>query len=199
MSQPKFAPFLYTARLTLRLYSCSEDDAFTAELARMPEEKLNSLVNRNILHRSLLKGHKAPGPAGYIIYLGSATGPKVGLISISQRKEGFPPDIGWAVVPDQRRKGFATEAATECLRFWQEELGLQEICALLSRENVASQGIAERIGLVNKGTIRLEVPSGSSEEILAYGNKTAREFKGEVIKYFGEPEEDEDEKVEKEN
>ncbi|RDW77867.1 hypothetical protein BP5796_05719 [Coleophoma crateriformis] len=196
MSQPKFAPFLYTARLTLRLYKYPEDVPFTAELAGMPEEKLSSLLSRNILHRSLLKGYKAPGPVGYIIYLGSATGPKVGLISIAQRKDGFPPDLGWAVVPDQRRKGFATEAATECLRFWQEELGLQEICALMSKENVASQGIAERIGLVKKGTIRLEVPSGSSEEIFAYGNKTAREFKGELIKYFGEPEEYEDEKLE---
>jgi RimJ/RimL family protein N-acetyltransferase len=64
------------------------------------------------------------------------------------RREGYDePDIGWSVLPEFVRQGYAYEAARAVLEYAQSELGLTRILAFVAPENVPSIKLAEKIGL----------------------------------------------------
>ena len=72
------------------------------------------------------------------------------------RREGYDePDIGWSVLPEFGRQGYAYEAASAVLEYGQSELGLTRILAFISPENAPSIGLAEKIGLRFKRLTRL--------------------------------------------
>lgn len=196
VSKVEFLPFLYTARLTLRLYDDQRDVPFATSLfgPSFTAEDMQRLDKGTQLRKSLLNGRKAPGASAYIIHLGTAEGPEIGVVSLCHRKEGLAPDIGWGVSVENRRKGLATEAAKECLRYWHEEFGLKEICAFVSKDNIASQRVVERVGLVSKGYLTLTGMSGSVYEVFAYGLGTMNEFQGDSVNFWGEPEEEDKDK-----
>jgi ribosomal-protein-alanine N-acetyltransferase len=50
-------------------------------------------------------------------------------------------------------KGYATEAALACLRYGFEELKLDRIAAVARVENIASQRVAENIGMEYEGEL----------------------------------------------
>lgn len=64
------------------------------------------------------------------------------------RREGYDePDIGWSVLPEFGRQGYAYEAAKAVLDYGQGELGLERILAFVSPQNAPSIGLAKKIGL----------------------------------------------------
>lgn len=82
------------------------------------------------------------------------------------RREGHDdPDIGWSVLPDFGRQGYAYEAASAVLEYAQSELGLQRILAFISPENAPSIGLAEKIGLRFERLTRL---AGEEEYVGLY-------------------------------
>ena len=56
-------------------------------------------------------------------------------------------EVGWALAPGARGKGYATEAAAAMLRLGFEELGLHRIEARLDELNTASAEICCRLGM----------------------------------------------------
>ena len=56
-------------------------------------------------------------------------------------------EIGWSVTPRRARRGIASEAAAA----WRDRclgpLGLDHAISLIRPENVASRGVAEKIGM----------------------------------------------------
>jgi RimJ/RimL family protein N-acetyltransferase len=57
-------------------------------------------------------------------------------------------EIGWALQPEARGKGYATEAARAALRWGFERLDdLPLITAMIQPENAASIAVAERLGM----------------------------------------------------
>lgn len=53
-------------------------------------------------------------------------------------------------------KGFATEAAKNCLNYGFDELGFDEVIAITDLENVASQKVLEKIGFVQRGIEKID-------------------------------------------
>ena len=68
-----------------------------------------------------------------------------------------PPDaigavsVGCAIIADERRRGYATEALTALLAWAREQPGLTCVLADTSRSNVAAQRLLERVGLRRVG------------------------------------------------
>jgi RimJ/RimL family protein N-acetyltransferase len=56
-------------------------------------------------------------------------------------------EIGWRLRPAFWRLGYATEAASAVLRHGFDQVGLDEVMAEIDAANIASIGVAERIGL----------------------------------------------------
>jgi RimJ/RimL family protein N-acetyltransferase len=61
----------------------------------------------------------------------------------------YSPEVGlyWAVAPDQRRRGYATEAGQALVQYAFSELQLQRIVATTTYANVASIGVMRKLGM----------------------------------------------------
>lgn len=60
-------------------------------------------------------------------------------------------ELGYLFAVKHWGKGFATEAASACLKFGFEKLGFPEVIALIDKENVASRKVLEKIGFAPRG------------------------------------------------
>ncbi|WP_083507980.1 GNAT family N-acetyltransferase [Aureimonas frigidaquae] len=60
-------------------------------------------------------------------------------------------EIGWRLLPEAWGQGYATEAARRCLRYGLDELGLTRIVSWCVVDNLASEAVMRRIGMVQAG------------------------------------------------
>ena len=81
-------------------------------------------------------------------------------------------DLGFAFLPQHEKKGYAFEASKELLRAAVEDFGLKKVNAITAGENLGSQKLLERLGLVFTKTVRLP---GKEEDLLFY-EKNFREM-----------------------
>jgi RimJ/RimL family protein N-acetyltransferase len=72
-------------------------------------------------------------------------------------------ELGYLFARDQWSRGFATEAARQCMLFGFKNLGFREIIAITDLENTASRKVLEKIGFRERGVEIFE-----NEEALVY-------------------------------
>jgi [ribosomal protein S5]-alanine N-acetyltransferase len=70
----------------------------------------------------------------------------IGMCGLLKREELSDPDIGFALLPDFRNKGFAFEAADAVLQDARERLNLHRILAITSLDNETSIDLLQRLG-----------------------------------------------------
>lgn len=63
------------------------------------------------------------------------------------RPEGWPGiEIGWALAPEARGRGYATEAAAAAIAWTFEQLAVDRLISVIHPDNAASRRVAERLG-----------------------------------------------------
>jgi ribosomal-protein-alanine N-acetyltransferase len=67
-------------------------------------------------------------------------------------------EIGWRISPEYWNRGFATEAARECLRYAAEELRLAEVVAFTVPGNQRSRRVMEKLGMTRNPADDFEHP-----------------------------------------
>ncbi|WP_327285964.1 MULTISPECIES: GNAT family N-acetyltransferase [unclassified Streptomyces] len=102
------------------------------------------------------------------------TGEFIGRAGLDEVHEDLPfegVDIGWRLVRSAWGHGYATEAASACLAFGFEVLGLPEVVASTTITNVRSQAVMRRIGMTRDGADDFEdpsVPAGPLRQCVLY-------------------------------
>ncbi len=144
---------LDTARLRLR---CLEngDAAFIVELLTDPDF-LRNVGDRGVHNEEDARRYIASGPvASYAryrfgLYLVELREPAVaiGMCGLLRRDTHPDVEIGFALLPRFRGRGYALEAARATLRLGVETLGLQRVVAITAPDNTASIDILEALGL----------------------------------------------------
>jgi RimJ/RimL family protein N-acetyltransferase len=93
----------------------------------------------------------------------------VGMFVVEEKSSGkfagrvgpwFPPgwpgfEVGWGIASEFRGKGFAVEAARASIDWVFATFDLDRICHCIDRENIASQGVARRLGAQLDGEVDL--------------------------------------------
>ena len=74
-------------------------------------------------------------------------------------------DIGFAFLPAFEGKGYGYEAASRLLQAGKEDFGMQKICAITVKENLASQKLLHKLGLQFIKNLLVE---GFKEEVMYY-------------------------------
>jgi len=83
--------------------------------------------------------------------------------------EGWPaPEVGWTISPDHLRKGYASEAARASVDYVFNTLGWSQVIHVIMNGNVASEGVAEKVGSKLLRT-QQGVPGVTEEEVMIYG------------------------------
>jgi [ribosomal protein S5]-alanine N-acetyltransferase len=85
----------------------------------------------------------------------------IGICGIVKR-EGLPiPDLGFAMLPNQTGKGYATEASKAIVAHAKDHLGLRELAGITKLDNTASISVLEKVGMSFQKMMRL--PQDSTE------------------------------------
>ncbi len=83
----------------------------------------------------------------------------VGFCGLTPDDEGAV-EIMYAVMPNERGKGYATEIATTLVRFAIDRLGCQRVIAPISPQHEASKAVCRKAGFVDRG---IRPGSGNAE------------------------------------
>lgn len=93
----------------------------------------------------------------------------IGSVSLTR---GIPPgphylapDIGFAMLPEEGRKGYATEAAKGLLEYAKKSLGVDAVFGFCSPTNQRSRGALEKIGMEFRGVRPLKVFGGEDNAV----------------------------------
>ncbi len=74
------------------------------------------------------------------------SGEPIGMCGLLKRDYLPDVDVGFALLPAHRAKGYTLEAASAVLAHARDALGLERVLAITSPDNVASIGLLERLG-----------------------------------------------------
>jgi RimJ/RimL family protein N-acetyltransferase len=164
----KHATELLTDRLRLR--PLQHDDAeFILDLLNQPSW-LHYIGDRNVHSIADAIGYIENGPMAMyrqhgfgllLVTLKNEITP-LGLCGLLKRENLTFPDIGFAFHPKAWGKGYALEAATACVSFASEQLGLSQLLAITLPSNVSSIRLLKAIGMQYEN----DITSETSGEIL---------------------------------
>lgn len=154
-------PTLETERLILRPTAMEDferwcdfqGDAETTRFiggAKSPAEVWRALMS--------VAGAWALTGEGFFSVIEKSTGQWIGRIG-PWNPHGWPgPEVGWSLHRDAMGKGYALEAAVASMDYAFDVLAWEEVIHSIDPGNTASQQLAARLGLVNRGPGRLPAP-----------------------------------------
>lgn len=160
-----------TERLLLRP-TIQEDAEFILELLNTPKW-LQFIGDRNVktteeakayIQSKMLPQLKRCGYSNYTL-IRKVDRLKIGTCGLYDREglEGI--DIGFAFLPKYEQKGYAFESANKLMNMAFDEFGICKINAIVSKDNLSSQVLLEKLGLKLEGTTILP---NDDEELLLY-------------------------------
>lgn len=162
-----------TARLILRPTQ-EEDAAFIRELLNTPkwmkyigDRKVKTVEEASeYIKIKMLPQLERLGYGNYTL-IRKSDQHKVGTCGLYDREglEGI--DIGYALLPEYERKGYALEAASKLKEVAFAEFGVSEINAITTHNNTFSHKLLEKLGFKRMGTTRLP---NDEEELLLFRN-----------------------------
>ncbi len=161
MNSPRPVKILETERLLLR--EVEPDDAgFVLDLLNQPSFKkyigdrgVRTVEQaREYIATRFTKSYEENGFGLYLVELRTDATP-IGVCGLVKRNELDDPDIGFALLPQFEKRGYAFEAADAVMRYGRETLGLLRVLAITTLDNESSGRLLEKIGLLFKHEIVL--------------------------------------------
>jgi RimJ/RimL family protein N-acetyltransferase len=160
-----------TKRLTLKP-TLEEDEAFIFELLNTPKW-IKYIGDRNVktvesardyIKIKMLPQLKRLGYSNYTV-IRKADNCKIGTCGLYDRDglEGI--DIGFALLPEYEKKGYAFESANKLKEVAFSEFGLNKLNAITIKNNISSQKLLEKLGMKLNGITKIK---NDDEELLHY-------------------------------
>lgn len=160
---------LETRRLVLRRIS-AEDAPFVLELLNDPSF-LQYIGDRGVrtlddageyIRNGPLDSYRRFGYGLYLVQL-KENGTPIGICGLLKREYLADVDLGFAFLPEHRRKGYGYESAAAVLAYGRDVLGLERIVAITAPDNEASARLLEKLGMRFEGTLQLPADGGESK------------------------------------
>lgn len=144
------APILTTPRLRLRMLRDSDFEEYAA--IHMDDEVTRYTARTHLTrfdswrHMATMVGHWHLRGYGFWAVEELATGRLAGRVGF-WNPDGWPDfECGWTIGREFWGRGYAPEAARECLRYGFEVLQRPHVISLIDPENKASIAVAEKVG-----------------------------------------------------
>lgn len=150
-----------TKRLTMRRLNTG-DAGFILRLVNEPSW-LRYIGDKGVRTLEDAAEYIRNGPAdmyqrlGFGLWLVSirSSGEPIGMCGLLQRDSLDDVDIGFALMPEFWRRGYAYEATRSTVQFARDQLRLPRLAAITSQDNTASRGLLEKLGFRLQRRVRL--------------------------------------------
>lgn len=160
LSRKTNGTILETDRLILRRFSTG-DAEFMLELLNDPSF-VRFVGDRGVRTVDAARDYIVHGPIesyerhGYGLYVTELKTGRIpiGMCGLLKREFLSEPDIGFALLPPFRCRGYAFEASSAVLTYARRTLGLQRIVAVVSPENERSIKLLAKLGMTADGTMK---------------------------------------------
>jgi RimJ/RimL family protein N-acetyltransferase len=146
------APRIETPRLILRGWRPHDFEPYAALLGDGASARFITRGGRPYGEREayaemlFLVGHWQMLGHGMFVLEEQASGEFLGRVG-TLNPRGWPAvEIAWALVPEARGKGYATEAATAAINWFMEGFPCDRLVSIIDPRNVESQRVATRLG-----------------------------------------------------
>jgi RimJ/RimL family protein N-acetyltransferase len=157
-----------TARLALRLLADDDAALMLAVLndpdfiANVGDRGVRSLEDaRRYVRQGAIASHESLGLGVYRLDI-RATGDPAGICGLFKRNWLQCPDVGFALLPAHRARGYAREATEAVMSLGFSTLHLPRIAAITAADNTGSIRVLERAGLRLEGLVH---PPGEAEPL----------------------------------
>ncbi|WP_284462429.1 GNAT family N-acetyltransferase [Chryseobacterium sp.] len=169
--QPNADKIYETERLILRPMS-PEDRDFIFELYNAPkfiqyigDRNIKTLEDaENYIRNRFMPQIERLGYGNYLL-ITKEQNKKIGAVGIFEREGLDILDIGYSLLEEFEGKGYAYEAAQKVKSIGMDDFELPKISAIISKDNVSSQKLIEKLGLKFQKHVTLP---GESEELNYY-------------------------------
>jgi len=152
---------IITSRLHLRKLT-TDDASFVLMLVNEASFRSNigdkGMRTLEDARRFILEGpwtnQKKPGYGQFLIEL-NKNQQSIGVAGLLYREDLGVSDLGFALLPEYRGRGYAFEAAAAVLEYGHSILGIDKIAGLTSANNRASIKILKKLGLKFKKIVKM--------------------------------------------
>ena len=144
---------IHTNRLTLvplsmehlqTAYAYSSDPVLTKYMMFLPVDSLEE--TKKFIEDSQRELEKdVPGYYEFAVLLGDR---HIGSVNLYFDTAPDIGELGWLFLPEYQGRGYATEAAKGLLEWGSTHLGIKHFIAHCDAENLASQGVMRKLGMV---------------------------------------------------
>lgn len=157
-----------TDRLTIRKISI-DDAEFIRKLVNSPGW-LKYIGDRNVKTKeqsisytqSYIDAHQENG-FGFMMMVENATQKNIGLLGLIKREELPQIDLGFAIMPQFFGKGYTFEGAQSIMQYAFTDMKLNELLAITTTDNIASQSLLKKLGFHAAGSVMFK-----GEELVKY-------------------------------
>lgn len=160
-----------TERLILKPTSL-EDAEFILQLLNTPKW-IQNIGNRNVytikeaqtyIREKMLPQLESLGYSNFTMIL-KKDGTKIGSCGLYNREGLEGVDIGFALLPEFEKQGYALEGAQKIMDLAIDEFQLTKVSGITTKDNTASQQLLEKLGLTFIKSMRLP---NDPEELFLY-------------------------------
>ena len=139
--------------MTLRELT-ADDAAFVLDLLNQPSFKkyigdrgVRTVEQaREYAETRFIKSYRTNGFGLYLVELKADSSP-IGICGFVSRETLPAPDIGFALLPQYEKQGYAFEAASATMGYGRDTLGFARVLAITTTDNESSRRLLEKIGL----------------------------------------------------
>lgn len=120
---------------------------------------------KNHLKKGLLKSYKDHGFGYYKLTLRDSPNMPIGIVGILKRDVLENADVGFALLPEYEKQGYAYEASMGILHLAKATFKLSKIVAITNPDNEKSIALLQKLGLTFEKKIN---PFDEDKELLLY-------------------------------
>ena len=155
-------PVIETERLRLRQWQGGNMAPYTAMLSDPGTARFITVDGKPVVdemagwrHTVVMAGHWVIHGAGMFVVEEKSSGKFAGRVG-PWRPPGWPGfEVGWGIAKEFRGKGYAAEAARASVDWAFATYDIDEIVHCIDCENVASQGVARKLGATKDREVEL--------------------------------------------
>ena len=165
---------LHTERLRIERFR-EADAAFLLTLLNDPDF-INNIGDREVrdleaaerFFRDRLESSYREFGFGMFAVRQRQTGEILGMCGLVRRAQLEHVDLGYAFLPTARGQGYALEAARRVMAYAVDDLGLEQLLAIVNEDNLPSRHLLEKLGMRYERRLRLE---DSAAEVCLYARE----------------------------